>query len=213
MVEPLLISPHPIADVAAMNDRLARYWWAMLLRGLFALLFGIITLLMPEITLSALVLLFAAYLVFDGLLTLIAAARAAHRQERWRWLIAEGVASLAGAVISLIWPAITVLVFISIVAVWAIVSGALLVVSAIRLRASHGRRLMGLCGAVSVLLGLTLAFLPLAGALTLTWWLGAYALVFGAGLVALSLRLHHHRGPLGAAGFPPLVRHTPFISQ
>src|SRR6267142_3825210 len=96
----------------AMSALLAQNWWAIALRGVFAIIFGIITLLMPGATMLALVLLFAAYLLVDGIFAIIAAVRAARRQERWGWLIFEGLVDLVTGGIAVVWPLITIVAFV-----------------------------------------------------------------------------------------------------
>src|ERR1700674_477543 len=109
-----------------MSAALARNWWAVALRGVFAILLGIFALLMPGVTLAALVLLFAAYMLVDGIFTIVAAVRAARRHERWGWLVLEGIADLAAGAVAFLWPLLTVVAFVFLMAAWAIVSGALL---------------------------------------------------------------------------------------
>lgn len=177
--------------VAAMNALLARNWWVVALRGVFAIIFGVIAVLLPGVTLAALVLLFAAYMVVDGVLALVASLRAAERHERWGWLALEGVADLVAAAIAFVWPLVTVLAFVYLMGIWAIVSGALLLSASAWLRLTHGKWLMGLGGAISVIWGILLILMPILGALVLTWWMGAYALLFGGALLVLAFRLRH----------------------
>ncbi len=195
-------------DMAARSDAmsalLAENWWAVALRGAFAILFGIIALILPGVTIASLVLLFAAYMLADGILAIVAAVRAARRNERWGLLILEGLANIATGVLAFIWPGITVIVFVLLLAAWAIVSGALMIGAAFRLGKRHGRWWMVLAGVLSVIWGGLLTFAPIAGAVVLTWWLGAYALVFGGLLLALAFRLREQRStravpPSGAA--------------
>lgn len=181
--------------MAAMNALLARNWWVIALRGVFAIIFGIMAVLLPGVTLAALVLLFAAYMLVDGVLALVAGLRAAQRHERWGWLALEGVADLIAGAIAFVWPLVTVLAFVYLMGVWAIVSGALLLSASAWLQLTHGKWLMGLGGVVSVIWGILLILMPIAGALVLTWWMGAYALFFGGALLVLAFRLRHrHAG-------------------
>src|SRR3984893_6275785 len=135
----------------AMSALLAQNWWAIALRGVFAIIFGIIALLMPGATMLALVLLFAAYLLVDGIFAIIAAVRAARRQERWGWLIFEGLVDLVTGGIAAVWPLITIVAFALLMGAWAIVTGALLLGASYRLNIPHGRWLMALAGAISVI--------------------------------------------------------------
>ena len=178
-----------------MSALLARNWWAVLLRGLIAGALGILILWMPVFSLATLALVFGAYVLADGVLGITAAMRAARRHERWGWLVLEGLLDLAAGVAALVWPQLTIIVFVALLAAWAIVSGGTMALAALRLQERHGRVLMGLIGALSVVWGALLALSPVSGALVLTLWIGAYALGFGFMLIVLSLKL---RGQLGA---------------
>jgi uncharacterized membrane protein HdeD (DUF308 family) len=185
----------------AMSAALARNWWLIALRGVLAILFGVVAILLPGPTLAALVLLFAAYMVVDGVLAIIAAVRAARRRERWGWLIFEGVVDLAAAAIAFLFPIATIFAFVLLLGAWAIVSGAMLWAAAFRLNLAHGRWLMAFGGIVSVIWGFLLILWPAIGALALTLWIGAYALIFGVALLVLAFRLRrraHEAPPAGA---------------
>jgi uncharacterized membrane protein HdeD (DUF308 family) len=173
----------------SMSALLARNWWAIALRGIFAILFGIIALLLPGVTMLALVLLFAAYMLVDGVLAIVAGIRAAPRHDRWGWLIVEGAIDLIAGGIAVVWPLVTIVAFVWLLAAWAIVSGVILFAASFRLNLAHGRWLMTLGGAVSVAWGVLLILWPLAGALVLTWWMAGYALFFGGVLLFLAFRL------------------------
>jgi uncharacterized membrane protein HdeD (DUF308 family) len=184
----------------AMSSLLAENWWAIALRGVFAIIFGLIALLMPGATLLGLVLLFAAYMLVDGILAIVASVRAAQRHERWGWLIVEGIVDLIAGAIAVIWPLITVIAFVWLLGAWAIVSGALLFVASFRLHITHGRWLMALGGAISVIWGILLMIWPLIGALVMTWWMAGYALFFGVALLVLAFRLRGRRGAVAPRG-------------
>lgn len=173
----------------AMTMALARNWWALALRGAFGILFGILAFVMPDVTLAALVLLFAAYMLVDGVFAIVAGVRAARRHERWGWLIFEGIIDLIAGAIAFLVPIATVLALVALTAAWAILSGVLLTIATFRLERAHGRWLMGLSGVASVIWGVLLLIWPVAGALVLTWWIGAYALAFGTLLLVLSFKL------------------------
>jgi uncharacterized membrane protein HdeD (DUF308 family) len=187
----------------AMSALLAQNWWAIALRGVFAIIFGIIALLMPGATMLALVLLFAAYLLVDGIFAIIAAVRAARKQERWGWLIFEGLVDLVTGGIAAVWPLITIVAFALLMGAWAIVTGALLLGASYRLNSPHGRWLMALAGAISVIWGVLLIIWPLIGALVLTWWMAAYALIFGVAMLVLALRLRGRRPAVAPPGAVP----------
>jgi len=176
-----------------MSARLAQYWWAIALRGVAAILFGIVALLLPGATIVALTLLFAIYMVSDGILAIVAALRASRRHQRWGWLVLEAIADFIAGGIAFVWPIVTVLAFIYLMGIWAIVSGVLLAAAAFKLHPAHGRWLMVLGSIVSVLWGILLLASPLTGALVLTWWMAGYALFFGASLLALGFHLRNRR--------------------
>jgi uncharacterized membrane protein HdeD (DUF308 family) len=186
-------------DVAAdtrtegMNAVLAENWWAVALRGVLGILFGLIALFMPGVTMLSLVLVFAAYSLVDGVLGIIAAVRGALHRERWIYLLLNGILSIAVAVVAFLWPAITVLAFVLLVAAWALVTGVMMLVSAFRLKATHGRWWLLAGGVISIIYGVLLVIAPLIGAIVLTWWIGAHALVLGVMLLVLAFRLRAHR--------------------
>jgi uncharacterized membrane protein HdeD (DUF308 family) len=182
-------------------DVLSRNWWLFLLRGLAGILFGIITLVAPGVSLAALVLLFGAYAFADGILALVTAVR--HRGEgRWGMLLLEGLVGIAAAAVTVLWPGITAIALLYLIAAWAIVTGVLELVAAVRLRREiKGEWLLALGGIASIAFGVLVALYPAAGALTVVLWIGAYALVFGMLLVVLSFRLR-------AWGKHPPMRHA-----
>jgi uncharacterized membrane protein HdeD (DUF308 family) len=182
----------------AMSRALARNWWAIALRGVLAILFGLVAIFLPGLTLASLVLLFAAYMVVDGIFAIVAALRAARRHERWGLLVLEGIVDFAAGAIAVLWPLITVVAFVFLMGAWAIVSGLLLWAAAFRLNLAHGRWFMALSGAISVVWGVLLLVWPLTGAIVLTWWMGGYALFFGVALLILSFQLRRRRHEMSA---------------
>jgi uncharacterized membrane protein HdeD (DUF308 family) len=184
----------------AMSAVLARNWWAVALRGVAGILFGIIALLAPVAAMLSLALLFAAYLLVDGVFAMVAAVRAAQHHERWGLLLAEGVLDLVMGVVVFMFPGGAVLGFVLATAVWALLTGGLMLVASFRLHETHGRLWLALGGVVSLIWGALLVISPLIGAFVLTWWLGAYAIVFGIVLLVLGFRLRAHHGGTGAAG-------------
>ncbi len=168
---------------------LARNWWATGIRGVVGILFGLVALFLPGATMLSLVLLFAAYIFVDGVFGIVSAVRAARAHERWGLLVLEGLVDNAVAAIAVLWPGITVVAFVFLVAFWAILTGVLELAAAIRLVFIDGRGWLIFGGVVSVLYGALLIVAPMIGAVVLTWWLGAYALVFGVCLVVLAFKL------------------------
>lgn len=179
--------------IGARNAVLAENWWLFALRGVLAIAFGFAAFLMPAATMLALVLVFAAYSVIDGIFCVVLAVRGARRRERWGLLLLNGVVGIAIGIAAAILPGLTVLVFVLMVAAWALMSGALMLGAAMGLRVSHGRWLLVFGGIASIIFGVLLFANPLIGAVVLTWWMGAYALVFGVTLTALAFKLRKHR--------------------
>ncbi len=177
-----------------MAQVLIRNWWAFALRGALGILLGLAAFLFPGITLGALVLLFGAYAVVDGVVAVVAGVRAAEHRERWGALLLEGIAGVAAGVLAFVWPALTALVLLYLIAAWSIIRGALKIAAAVRLRRTiQGEWLLGLNGAFSVLFGVLLIAMPAIGLLTLVWLVGAYAALFGALLLGLAFRLRRRQ--------------------
>ena len=161
-----------------------------MLRGLVALLFGVLTFVWPGISLTALVFLFGAYAFVDGLFAVAAALRSPEGYKHWWALLVEGVFGVIAGVLAFAWPGITALVLLYLIAAWAVVTGVFEIAAAIRLRKYiTGEWLLALGGALSVLFGVLLAAWPAAGALAVLWLIGAYAVLFGVLLIALGLKL------------------------
>jgi uncharacterized membrane protein HdeD (DUF308 family) len=173
----------------AMCALLAQNWWALALRGVFAVLFGLVALFMTGPTILSLVLFFSAYMLVDGVFGIVAAVRAARQGERWGLLVLEGVLNIAVGVLAFLWPGLTVIAFVVMLAAWSLVSGGLMLGAAFRLSKDHGRWWLALGGVVSIIFGVLLVMAPVMGAVVLTWWLGAYALAFGAALLVLAFKL------------------------
>jgi uncharacterized membrane protein HdeD (DUF308 family) len=170
--------PQPALPTASGN------WGAMVLRGIAAVLFGLAALLWPGMTLLVLLVIFALYALVDGLFAIVAGIRDTGGR---RWLLlAEGVLGLLAGLVVLFWPGETALVLVYVISAWAILTGLLKVIMAISFRRQvENWWLMGLGGALSVLFGGILGFLPGAGLLTLVWLVGIYALILGVALIAL----------------------------
>jgi uncharacterized membrane protein HdeD (DUF308 family) len=185
-----------------LEKTLGRCWWILALRGLVAIIFGILAFVLPKMTLLTLVYLFGIYALMNGILALIHAFSAPKGYPRFGAMIFSGMISIAAGVIAFIWPGITALSLVLLIAAWAIIGGISEIATAIRLR--HFIRhewLMALAGAVSVLLGVAILLRPAAGALALLWWIGGFAIAFGILLVALAFRVRHlgSGAPLRAA--------------
>ena len=177
-------------------DHLAERWWVLVVRGAAAILFGILTFVLPGLSLLMLVMLWAAYALVDGLFNLVHAARGARAGRRWGWLLFEGLVSVAAGVLAVVWPDITAFALLVVIAAWAVVTGVAEIAVAIRLRRQlRGEWLLVVSGVLSVAFGVLLMVFPGPGILTVLWMVGVYAILFGGLLVALGWRLHGwHRG-------------------
>jgi uncharacterized membrane protein HdeD (DUF308 family) len=176
-----------------MLHALARNWWLILLRGICAILFGLLTFVWPGISLITLIFLYAAYALVDGALALVAAITGGTPAPRW-WLALVGVLGILSGLVAMILPGMTAIVLVLFIAGWAIATGVMQIVGAIRLRKEIDNEWwLVAAGALSVLVGVIIALQPSAGALGLLFLIGAYAVVYGAMLVGLALRLRRHK--------------------
>ena len=181
-----------------MLEYLSRHWWSVTFRGALAVVFGVVAWIWPDITLHALVLLYGFYALVDGLLALAALLLGGSLVSGRRgWLVVEGVAGIAAGVIAFLWPGITALVLLYLIAAWAIATGVLEVAVAIWLRRElRGEWLLALGGVVSVAFGVFLVVRPGDGAVAVVWLIGLFAILFGMALVGLGLRLRRLGGGL-----------------
>jgi len=181
---------------------LARNWWALAIRGVAAVLFGVLTFVLPGISLLYLVLLFGGYALIDGVFNLVSSFRTPDRH--WALLV-EGVLGIVVGILTFLWPAITGIVLLYFIAFWAIFTGVFEIAAGVRLRKVIRNEwlLIGM-GVVSVLFGILILAAPIAGALAIVLWIGAYALVFGILMIVLAFRLraHHHAVHGGATPLP-----------
>ncbi len=187
-------------------EELARTWWVYLVRGICAILFGLLALIWPAVTVLALVILFGAYAIVDGVFALFGAGRGAGIGSRG-WMIFYGIVSILAGIAVFAWPRITALVLLFFIAGWAIVTGILEIVAGIRLRKTAANEWMFIVsGVLSVLFGVLLFIRPGAGALALIWLIGIMAIVYGISLVVLSFRVKGlgSRRP-GPSGTPRVV--------
>lgn len=178
-----------------MLHELTRNWWAVVLRGALAVLFGIMALIWPGLTVAVLVLLFGAYAIVEGGFNIFAAFQSRKTYQGWWALLLEGIVSVIAGVLAFVWPEITALALLYVIAFWAIVTGIFEIVAAFRLRqAIEGELWLGLSGVLSVLFGVIAVLFPGAGALAIVAMIAFYAIFFGMLLIALGWRLRelHH---------------------
>lgn len=176
-----------------MATYLSRNWWTLALRGLAAVIFGILAYVWPDITITILVLFFGAYVLWDGIFALIAAFRT-KSDRRWP-LVLEGLVGVGAGLLTFFWPGAATLALLFIIAAWAVITGIFEIIAAIRLREEiEGEWLMLISGVLSVLLGIALFVWPAAGVLAVTWIIAAYAILFGILLIILGFRLRARGG-------------------
>ena len=172
---------------------LGRNWWALVLRGLIAIVFAILTFVWPGSTLLALTLIFGAYALIDGIFSIIAAVRGGEAGTHAWALVLEGIAGILAAAAVVLVPGITLLFLILLIGAWCVVTGVMEIVAAVRLRRHvTGELLLAFAGVVSIVFGLLLFVAPMVGAVVLAWWIGVYALIFGILMIGLGLRLRNH---------------------
>lgn len=173
-----------------MIETLIRNWGWIALRGVFAIAFGVLTLFYPGITLASLVILYGAFAFTDGLFTVISSVANRRGQPRWVALLFSGLVGMAAGVVTFFWPGITAIALLAIVASWAIVTGVIEIVAAVRLRkAIEGEWLLAIAGLMGIAFGVLLVLNPGAGALAVALYIGAYASVSGVMLITLAFRL------------------------
>jgi uncharacterized membrane protein HdeD (DUF308 family) len=173
-----------------LKDLLKKAWWLLLLRGVVAILFGIVALSRPGATMAGLLVFIGAWFLVDGVFSLVAALTGAGASEN-RWLL--GLRGVLGGLVGLLTfvsPLATGLALLMFVAAWAIVTGGFDIVTAIRLRKEiEGEWVLVVLGVISILFGLYVVMSPLAAGLAITLVLGAYALVAGVFLIVLAFRV------------------------
>jgi len=182
--------------------QITRNWWLLLLRGIVSILFGILAFAWPGATILALTLLFGAYAMIDGILSLVAAITGSDRSTPAWWLALVGVLGIAAGLIAFFWPFKTAFALVIMIGVWALTVGIFEIVGAIRLRHEiDDEWWLITAGILSVLFGLAVLMAPASGALAIIWVLGAYAVLAGVLMIAFSFRLKglHERtgGPRG----------------
>jgi len=177
---------------------LSRNWWVLALRGVLGILLGIVAFVWPGATLAALILVFGAYVFVDGIFAVIAGIGMRRQMDRWWLIVLEGVAGIILGLLTFRSPDTTALVLLTLIAAWSIVSGIFEIATALQLRKLIANEwLMILSGVVSIIFGILLIAQPSAGAISIVWLLGAYALLFGILTLMLAFRLRGMHDTIG----------------
>jgi uncharacterized membrane protein HdeD (DUF308 family) len=187
-----------------MLTQLSRNWWVVVLRGIIAILYGIIAFVWPGLTLEVLVLFFGAYAFVDGIFAIVAAFTNRTGHQRWWLLLLEGLVGIAAGVITFLNPGLAMFMLLYIISFWAILTGVLEIFAAIRLREEiDGEWKLALGGILSIVFGILLQFFPVAGSLVIIWMIGLYSILFGLLLVTLGLNLRQHHPSIHHQGMAP----------
>jgi uncharacterized membrane protein HdeD (DUF308 family) len=176
-----------------MLHALAKSWWVLLLRGIAAIVFGVLAFAWPGLTLVTLVLLYGAFALVDGALSLIAAFTGGAKPIPTWWLVVVGLLGIAAGVVTFLWPGITAVLLVMFIGAWALVHGIFEIIGAIQLRKEIDNEWMLILGGLlSVLFGIVVLIAPGAGAIGLVWAIATYSILFGITFVVLAFRLRSH---------------------
>jgi uncharacterized membrane protein HdeD (DUF308 family) len=179
---------------------LSRYWWMTLIRGIIAILFGVMLFAWPQISLLSLVLVFGAFAFADGVVGVVTAVGGRREHESWWVLLLAGLAGIGVGVLTFLNPGVTALVLLFYIAIWAIATGLLEIVAAVRLRKEiEGEFWLGLAGLATIVFGILLVARPQVGALAVLWLIGGYAVAFGVMLLLLAFEARGFLNRLKAA--------------
>jgi uncharacterized membrane protein HdeD (DUF308 family) len=171
-------------------DQLAKNWGWIALRGVAAVIFGVLAFAWPGATLFVLVLFWGAYALVEGIFSLIAASRIRDRGRPMWMFVVIGILGIAAGIVTFLWPGITALALLTLIAVWAFFMGIFQIIAAVRLRKEIEHEwLLGLSGVLSVVFGAAMLARPVEGLLAVVWVIAAYAVVFGILLIVLAFRL------------------------
>lgn len=186
----MLVASGYINDAMEHPVELTRNWWTLLVRGIVAVIFGILAIANPKTTLTVLLLFAAAYVIVDGILSILASLTAAERGRGWGWLLVSGILGVAIGVAMFVWPDVTALVLLYLFVAWLLVIGVMQLVAGIRMRRLiSGALWIALAGVLSIVLGFYILANPEAGLIGLLWIIGIYAILFGAMMIMASLQL------------------------
>jgi uncharacterized membrane protein HdeD (DUF308 family) len=179
-----------------MTTQLARNWWLLLLRGVAAVIFGVLAFMSPLIAATVLVLFFGAYALVDGLIAVYASLTHRAGHDRWWVLLLEGLVGIAAGILTFVYPDLTALLLLYFIAAWAILTGVLEIIAAARLRREiEGEWLLVFSGILSVLFGILVAIFPAISMVAVVWLIAIYAILFGLLFITLGLRVRGWGSP------------------
>lgn len=181
-----------------MLQAITKYWWVFLVRGIFAFLFGLSAFMWPGLTIALLIIMFGAYSLADGTVGIVRAFGCRGSDDRWWLVLIQGLAGVGVGLITFFYPGVTAMVLLIFIAAWAITTGIVEIVAAIRLRTEiEGEWVLALGGVLSVIFGVLLLARPGTGAMAMIWVIGAYAIAFSFILVVLAFKLKKVGGKIG----------------
>ena len=184
-----------------MLEKISRNWWLYAVRGVVAIIFGFVAFARPEQALQALVLVFGAYALADGIFAMFAGIASYPFFDRWWAVLLEGLAGVVIGLLTFFWPNITTLVLLYFIGAWAIITGIFEIVAAIQLRrVITGEWMLILGGLLSIVFGVLMFVFPVAGAVSVVWVIGIYAIVFGISEIIFAFRLNSLRREFEKAG-------------
>jgi uncharacterized membrane protein HdeD (DUF308 family) len=173
-----------------MLEKFTQNWWTFAIRGVAAVIFGVVALIWPGQALQALVLLFGAYALVDGIFAMFAGIAARGYFDRWWVVLLEGIVGVVVGLLTFFWPNTTALVLLYFIAAWALITGIFEIVAAIQLRrVITGEWMLILGGLLSIIFGVLMFVFPGAGAVSVIWLIGFYAIVFGISEIIFAFRL------------------------
>ncbi|HEY4441942.1 MAG TPA: DUF308 domain-containing protein [Candidatus Elarobacter sp.] len=173
-----------------MLERLVSHWWLFLIRGLLAIVFGVLLLVWPAAGLFTIAILFGAYAFVDGVFALVASFRMSHEGRRWIWLLLEGIVGIAAGIAAALLPAAAIFALTILLGAWAIITGVLAIASAMTIRAHVANEILAiLLGLLSIVFGLVVFWLPAIGIIALLYTVSFYAILAGVLLIGLAFRL------------------------
>jgi uncharacterized membrane protein HdeD (DUF308 family) len=168
----------------------ARHWWALAIRGALAILIGLIAFIMPGAFALGIAVLFGVFMLLNGIFATYAGIQARNTVRHWWAFLLEGLTGIVAGLLTILFPLLGVLVFIYFIAAWALITGLMQIMAAIRLREQiEGEWRMALSGVLSIVFAVLLAIWPESGAIAVSWLIGAYAILFGVILLALAFHL------------------------